>query len=346
MYGRGPKWLEVVHWTTGVVLIGLMGALPWITVHAGGAQVGDDLRRVCWALCVLYPVVTITFGVLFGLGLRQARSRGIVRDLRKGLARKRLRDAARAAREGGADPAIPTAMWTQPRHWLDWYGFYERAIWAIGYCWLVAAALRVVRPGWVLWGTAAFLAIEILALIWPIQVAPLERFEIGTVQQNTLYAAAGTTCGRLWRLRIGEQQAAFRTAMQGLVTCGIIGGEWRRDATGSADADGTALDGRYTVTIGLSRRGLDALGVCYQWRGPRTDAFDEGMKRRAAHSGDEQVQWDRQWDEIDGAIWIYASTTNKLDTITGELAPGSTRSCVNLRSTSSVRPTRASGRSP
>ena len=143
---------------------------------------------------------------------------------------------------------------------------------------------------------------------------PSPEFVLADCQPGTVRAAPGMKVGVLLVGAIGDPRH-FRAELRRALVAGLIVGERDHDASGAI---------AHAVTVAVTARGLQALGVRYRWgAGPVVeDAFGMGMRPRARALGDlgdsDPDLWDAGWrdpDRLHVAFWIQAKDRTGLDEV-------------------------------
>ena len=284
IYGRPWQHVHEIHLVVVAIALVGIGVLPWWVWIAGFGPPDRQFRAVNATIAVAFVVVAIAVVVMVGLGRRQLRQRLIF-----------------PGAKGIKEP------WSEPRVWLDRWGLAEYLLWTVGYSWVVAAAVATMWPSWVVPSTIAFVALASAATWWPQRIVPVVRFTVESCQQNTVYGLSGDDVVGEFRFYRIDKPDELRKSLRDLLGGQLVGEQhrWRRPLAGRES----------TLTVGVTRAGLDKLDVPYHWRGPRPDVFGEGgMWRRRALLGDDLDRWDGHWEHVHLGIWAYARDTHALKT--------------------------------
>jgi deferrochelatase/peroxidase EfeB len=291
-FGRPVRWFHTIHVVIGGLIIVAMGAIPWVTWFSGTGEHSEQFRLVNGIIAIVFPIVAAAVVALLVLGNRQLRARLFAR--------------------GG--PAVDDHVrpWDAPAVWLDRWGIGERALWAVGYCWVIAAASETLSDDTPIAATTAFLLLAVVAITWPNRVVPLVRFSVETCQENTVYGLSRLAVGEFRFHRITDA-AAFKTSLSSVLAAGAMRGDRRRPRRVSNGKS-------HTLTLGLTYAGLETLGVPYRSDGPRHDVFKEGMWMRRALLGDEPGAWGDEWRDVHVGMWAYARDEQGLEQARAEMA--------------------------
>jgi Dyp-type peroxidase family len=178
-------------------------------------------------------------------------------------------------------------------------GLYERLLWMVGYGWVVMLACTLVRPGWpAVLALASWLALGLRHVLRPDWRDPSPEFSLAECQPNTLTPFKARF--GMFRVCTIDDPRGFGLDLRKALEEGLV--------TGTADGDTQA------VTVAVTARGLERLGVRYRWRARFVeDAFCDGMRERARALGDvgpsDPARWDDEWrhpDRLHVAFWIQA----------------------------------------
>jgi Dyp-type peroxidase family len=191
-------------------------------------------------------------------------------------------------------------------------GLYERLLWMVGYGWVVMLACTLVRPGWpAVLALAMWLVLGLRYVLRPDWHDPSPEFSQAECQPNTLTPFKG----RVGILRVCsvDDPRRFGDDLRNALEDGLV--------TTAADGDKRA------VTVAVTARGLERLGVRYRWRARFVeDAFGKGLRDRARALGDvgpsDPGGWDAKWcdpDSLHVAFWIQAQDEITLGWIDAEV---------------------------
>ena len=191
-------------------------------------------------------------------------------------------------------------------------GLYERLLWMVGYGWVVMLACTLVRPGWpAVLALASWLVLGLRYVLRPDWRDPSPEFSLAECQPNTLTPFKGRV--GILRVCMIDDPRGFGHDLRKALEDGLV--------TGAADGRSRA------VTVAVTARGLEMLGVRYRWRARFVeDAFGEGMRERARALGDvgpsDPDGWDAEWrdpDLLHVAFWIQAQDEITLAWIDAEV---------------------------
>jgi Dyp-type peroxidase family len=205
-------------------------------------------------------------------------------------------------------------------------GLYERLLWMVGYGWVVMLACTLVRPGWPgVLALAAWLALGLRYVLRPDWRDPSPEFSQAECQPNTLTPFRGRV--GIFRVCRIDDPRGFGHDLRKALEEGLV--------TGAADGDKRA------VTVAVTARGLERLGVRYRWRARFVeDAFGKGMQERARALGDvgpsDPARWDDEWrdpDRLHVAFWIQAQNRATLEEVDAQVQRrfGSVRTQVSVK---------------
>lgn len=183
---------------------------------------------------------------------------------------------------GWLDGSLPSAVPDLP-YKGGVFGLLERLVFLSGYGWMVA--------------------VDVFLFLGRGGDKRRQVLDIGDVQENILYGSRQSNVGWLCFLEITDS-ALFRSGLARALADGLIQGELQRPRPA------TRSRRDFSVTIGLSRRGVDKLLPHeYCWRAANEDAFGEGMEHRAEKIlGDDIEKWDDGYKakRIDAVVWVTA----------------------------------------
>lgn len=281
LYGTPSRQLHIVHLVVAFGNVVIMGALPVLVWAFDRGWRTDPFRTVNNVIAVVFPVAVVGFAITGVRGRRQLRERLI-------LTPKRQHD-------------VLPEPWQEPPRWLDRWGYGERVLFVVGYCWVVAVGLTMLWPddGWVtVAGTIGYASVATAATFWPQRAVPQVRFSVQSCQRNTVYGADGKWYGEFRFLQVTRVDL-FRESLSELLAKRSFLAERPLDAKVKEQPG-------YTLTFGFTRDGLAELGVDYRWASERPDVFAEGMWDRRTTLGDDPHEWDSEWRSVHVGIWAMA----------------------------------------
>jgi Dyp-type peroxidase family len=212
-------------------------------------------------------------------------------------------------------------------------GLYERLLWMVGYGWVVMLACTLVRPGWpAVLALASWLALGLRYVLRPGWRDPSPEFSQKDCQPNTLTPLRARV--GIFRVCTIDAPRRFGHELREALDAKFV--------TGATDAD------KQGITVAVTARGLERLGVPYRWRARFVeDAFGIGMRERARALGDvgpsDPAEWDEGWrhhNRLHVAFWFQAQDLDALQELDKELQCrfGSVREQVSVETAVLGRP--------
>ncbi|MGH9269825.1 MAG: DUF998 domain-containing protein, partial [Ilumatobacteraceae bacterium] len=178
-------------------------------------------------------------------------------------------------------------------------GLLERLLWVVGYAWVVLAAVSLLTLHWraPTIALAVWLVIALWAVLRPGWRDPSPDFSVADCQPNTIVPMHRLRTGRLVVGRIDHPDQFGSQLVQLL------------------DEEQPTANG--AITIALSAKGLQQLGVHYRWNARFVDdAFGLGMQARAGVLGDDPATWLPEWrqpHDLHVVLWLVTSDASADD---------------------------------